>query len=116
MTHCQTSFRSPLQISLLASTGTSAGVGFAIPSSTVLKIVPQLIQFSKVSMKKIPCFFFLIGLSPSIFGFCLMFLLYPKLQVLRAGINIELAPDPVANQLNVRNGALVLQVCKHFVL
>jgi len=29
--------------------GTSAGVGFAIPSSTVLKIVPQLIQFGKVS-------------------------------------------------------------------
>jgi S1-C subfamily serine protease len=30
--------------------GTSAGVGFAIPSSTVLKIVPQLIQFGKVSV------------------------------------------------------------------
>ena len=30
--------------------GTSAGVGFAIPASTVLKIVPQLIQFGKVSM------------------------------------------------------------------
>lgn len=29
--------------------GTSAGVGFAIPSSTVLKIALQLIQFSKVS-------------------------------------------------------------------
>lgn len=28
--------------------GTSAGVGFAIPSSTVLKIVPQLIQYGKV--------------------------------------------------------------------
>ncbi|MCI10812.1 protease Do-like 8 chloroplastic-like, partial [Trifolium medium] len=28
---------------------TSAGVGFAIPSSTVLRIVPQLIQFGKVS-------------------------------------------------------------------
>ncbi|KAG8478711.1 hypothetical protein CXB51_028594 [Gossypium anomalum] len=27
--------------------GTSAGVGFAIPSSTVLKIVPQLIKFGK---------------------------------------------------------------------
>lgn len=49
------------------STGTSAGVGFAIPSSTVVKIVPQLIQFSKVSMKKIYCFVFLIGLLPSIF-------------------------------------------------
>lgn len=30
------------------TTGTSAGVGFAIPSSTVVKIVPQLIQFGKV--------------------------------------------------------------------
>ncbi|RZR82824.1 hypothetical protein BHM03_00009350 [Ensete ventricosum] len=28
--------------------GASAGVGFAIPSSTVLRIVPQLIQFGKV--------------------------------------------------------------------
>lgn len=28
--------------------GTSAGVGFAIPSTTVVKIVPQLIQFGKV--------------------------------------------------------------------
>ncbi|KAF6160031.1 hypothetical protein GIB67_033115 [Kingdonia uniflora] len=56
---------------------TSAGVGFAIPSSTVLKIVPQLIQFNKV-----------VG----------------------AGLNLEIAPDLVANQLNVRNGALVLQV------
>ena len=30
--------------------GTSAGVGFAIPSSTVVKIVPQLIQFGKVCL------------------------------------------------------------------
>lgn len=66
-----------INTAIYTQTGTSAGVGFAIPSSTVLKIVPQLIQFSKV---------------------------------LRAGINIELAPDQVANQLNVRNGALVLQV------
>lgn len=29
--------------------GTLAGVGFAIPSSTVVKIVPQLIQFGRVS-------------------------------------------------------------------
>lgn len=29
-------------------TGTSAGVGFAIPSSTVTRIVPQLIQYGKV--------------------------------------------------------------------
>lgn len=33
-------------------------------------------------------------------------------QVLRAGLNIEIAPDLIANQLNVRNGALVLLV--HF--
>ncbi|XP_020597220.1 protease Do-like 8, chloroplastic, partial [Phalaenopsis equestris] len=56
---------------------TSAGVGFAIPSSTVLKIVPQLIKFGKA---------------------------------VRAGLNIEVASDLVANQLNVRKGALVLQV------
>ena len=34
---------------LFCYAGTSAGVGFAIPSSTVVKIAPQLIQFSKVS-------------------------------------------------------------------
>ncbi|MBA0712364.1 hypothetical protein Golax_011471 [Gossypium laxum] len=56
---------------------TSAGVGFAIPSSTVLKIAPQLIKFGKV---------------------------------VRAGLNIEIAPDLIANQLNVRKGALILQV------
>ncbi|EXC05423.1 Protease Do-like 8 [Morus notabilis] len=56
---------------------TSAGVGFAIPSSTVLKIVPQLIQFGKV---------------------------------FQAGLNVDIAPDLIANQLNVRYGALVLQV------
>ncbi|KAI3784824.1 hypothetical protein L1987_43930 [Smallanthus sonchifolius] len=56
---------------------TQTGVGFAIPSSTVAKIVPQLIQFGKV---------------------------------VRAGLNVEIAPDLIANQLNVRNGALILQV------
>lgn len=40
------SFISPI----LGVTGTSAGVGFAIPSSTVIKIVPQLIQFGRVSI------------------------------------------------------------------
>ena len=34
---------------VICISGTSAGVGFAIPSSTVLKIVPQLIQFGRVS-------------------------------------------------------------------
>ena len=37
-----------INTAIYTQTGTSAGVGFAIPSSTVLKIVPQLIQFSKV--------------------------------------------------------------------
>ncbi|KAK1260152.1 hypothetical protein QJS04_geneDACA013404 [Acorus gramineus] len=66
-----------INTAIYTQTGTSAGVGFAIPSSTVLKIVPQLIQFGKVA---------------------------------RAGLNVEIAPDLVANQLNVRNGALILQI------
>ncbi|WOL20286.1 protease Do-like 8, chloroplastic isoform X2 [Canna indica] len=66
-----------INTAIFTNTGASAGVGFAIPSSTVLRIVPQLIQFGKV---------------------------------VRAGLNVDIAPDPVANQLNVRNGALVLQV------
>ncbi|GLT36170.1 hypothetical protein SLA2020_105650 [Shorea laevis] len=66
-----------INTAIFTQTGTSAGVGFAIPSLTVLKIVPQLIQFGKV---------------------------------VRAGLNVEIAPDLIANQLNVRKGALVLQV------
>lgn len=66
-----------INTAIFTQTGTSAGVGFAIPSSTVLRIIPQLIQFGKV---------------------------------VRAGLNIEIAPDLIASQLNVRNGALVLQV------
>ncbi|KAI0499218.1 hypothetical protein KFK09_020121 [Dendrobium nobile] len=66
-----------INTAIFTQTGTSAGVGFAIPSSTVLKIVPQLIKFGKA---------------------------------VRAGLNVEVAPDLVANQLNVRKGALVLQV------
>ncbi|KAH7845227.1 hypothetical protein Vadar_011563 [Vaccinium darrowii] len=66
-----------INTAIFTSTGTSAGVGFAIPSSTVAKIIPQLIQFGKVY---------------------------------RAGLNVDIAPDLVSNQLNVRNGALVLQV------
>ncbi|XVF60523.1 hypothetical protein PTKIN_Ptkin08bG0054300 [Pterospermum kingtungense] len=66
-----------INTAIFTQTGTSAGVGFAIPSSTVLKIVPQLIQFGKA---------------------------------VRAGLNIEIAPDLIANQLNVRKGALILQV------
>lgn len=66
-----------INTAIFTNTGASAGVGFAIPSSTVLRIVPQLIQFGKV---------------------------------VRAGLNAEIAPDPIANQLNVQNGALVLQI------
>lgn len=66
-----------INTAIFTRTGTSAGVGFAIPSSTVLRIVPQLIKFAKV---------------------------------VRAGLNVEIASDLIANQLNVRNGALVLQV------
>ncbi|KAK9272509.1 hypothetical protein L1049_002882 [Liquidambar formosana] len=66
-----------INTAIFTQTGTSAGVGFAIPSSTVVKIVPQLIEFGKV---------------------------------FRAGLNVDFAPELVANQLNVRNGALVLQV------
>ncbi|KAJ6820523.1 putative protease Do-like 8, chloroplastic isoform X1 [Iris pallida] len=66
-----------INTAIFTQTGTSAGVGFAIPSSTVLKIVPQLIKFGKV---------------------------------VRAGLNVEIASDLVANQLNVRNGVLVIQV------
>ncbi|MED6184093.1 Protease Do-like 8, chloroplastic [Stylosanthes scabra] len=68
-----------INTAIFTQTGTSAGVGFAIPSSTVLRIVPQLIKFGKV---------------------------------VRAGLNVDIAPDLIANQLNVRNGALVLQVPK----
>ncbi|XP_061346162.1 protease Do-like 8, chloroplastic [Gastrolobium bilobum] len=66
-----------INTAIFTQTGTSAGVGFAIPSSTVLRIVPQLIQFGKV---------------------------------VRGGLNVDIAPDLIANQLNVRNGALVLKV------
>ncbi|XP_028780456.1 protease Do-like 8, chloroplastic [Neltuma alba] len=66
-----------INTAIFTQTGTSAGVGFAIPSSTVLRIAPQLIQFGKV---------------------------------VRAGLNVDIAPDLIASQLNVRNGALILQV------
>ncbi|CAN1195577.1 Protease Do-like 8, chloroplastic [Linum perenne] len=66
-----------INTAIFTQTGTSAGVGFAIPSSTVTKIVPQLIQFGKA---------------------------------VRAGLNLDIAADLVASQLNVRNGALILQI------
>lgn len=66
-----------INTAIFTQTGTSAGVGFAIPSDTVLKIVPQLIQSGKVT---------------------------------RPGLNVDIAPELIANQLNVRSGALVLSV------
>lgn len=66
-----------INTAIFTQTGMSAGVGFAIQSSTILKIVPQLIQSGKVR---------------------------------RAGLNVEFAPDPIAYQLNVRDGALILKV------
>lgn len=33
-----------------------------------------------------------------------------QFKVVRAGLNVDIAPDLIANQLNVRNGALVLKV------
>lgn len=45
----------------LCYAGTSAGVGFAIPSSTVLKIALQLIQFSKVSCLLVDSSFSFLG-------------------------------------------------------
>lgn len=69
-----------INTAIFTQTGTSAGVGFAIPSSTVVKIVPQLIQSGRV---------------------------------VRAGLNLDIAPDLIASQLNVRNGALVLLVPKN---
>lgn len=66
-----------INTAIFTQTGTSAGVGFPIPSDIVLKIIPQLIQSGKV---------------------------------VRPGLNIEIALDAIANQLNVRTGALVLSV------
>ncbi|KAL9275442.1 Protease Do-like 8, chloroplastic-like protein [Drosera capensis] len=64
-------------VEMMPGGSTSSGVGFAIPSSTILKIIPQLIQFGRVT---------------------------------RAGLNVDIAPELVSNQLNVRNGALILLV------
>ncbi|KAG0582626.1 hypothetical protein KC19_3G073600 [Ceratodon purpureus] len=66
-----------INTAIFTRTGTSAGVGFAIPVDTVAKLVPQLIAYGKV---------------------------------MRPGLNVQLAPEPVAKQLNVRSGALVLTV------
>lgn len=36
--------------------------------------------------------------------------MFHQFKVVRAGLNVDIAPDLTANQLNVRNGALILQV------
>lgn len=36
--------------------------------------------------------------------------MFCQFKVVRAGLNVGIAPDLIANQLNVRNGALILQV------
>ena len=41
--------------------GTSAGVGFAIPSDVVSKIVSQLIAFGKVKLMFFEFYFFIYG-------------------------------------------------------
>jgi len=66
-----------INTAIFTRTGTSAGVGFAIPVDTVAKLVPQLIAYGKV---------------------------------MRPGLNVQLAPEAVAQQLNIRSGALVLSV------
>jgi hypothetical protein len=35
---------------------------------------------------------------------------FSPFKVLRAGLNVEFAPDQIAYQLNVRDGALILKV------
>ncbi|KAJ6936580.1 hypothetical protein NC652_011330 [Populus alba x Populus x berolinensis] len=41
---------------------------------------------------------------------CFSSIFFPWERVVRAGLNVDIAPDVIANQLNVRNGALILQV------
>ncbi|KAI5074422.1 hypothetical protein GOP47_0010383 [Adiantum capillus-veneris] len=66
-----------INTAIFTRTGTSAGVGFAIPADLVSKAVSHLISFGKVR---------------------------------RPSLNVQLAPDLVARQLNVRAGALVVSV------
>lgn len=68
-----------INTAIFTRTGTSAGVGFAIPADIVSKVVSQLISFGKVR---------------------------------RPSLNVQLAPDLVARQLNVKTGALILTVAE----
>mmetsp|Transcript_16801 Transcript_16801/g.46940 ORF Transcript_16801/g.46940 Transcript_16801/m.46940 type:complete len:428 (-) Transcript_16801:2381-3664(-) len=62
---------------IFTNSGTSAGIGFAIPIDTVKRVVPQIIEYGRV-------------VQPSL-----------KLQV---------APERVAQALNVKNGVLIQSV------
>lgn len=66
-----------INTAIFTRTGTSAGVGFAIPADIVSKVVPQLISYGRV---------------------------------VRPSLNVQLAPDLVARQLNVKTGVLILSV------
>ncbi|GFZ19187.1 trypsin family protein with PDZ domain-containing protein [Actinidia rufa] len=53
-----------INTAIFTQTGTSTGVGFAIPSSTMVKIIPQLIQFGKSvrpPLAILPPYFFVPG-------------------------------------------------------
>ncbi|KAH7288599.1 hypothetical protein KP509_31G033300 [Ceratopteris richardii] len=69
-----------INTAIFTRTGTSAGVGFAIPADIVSKAVSQILSFGKVQ---------------------------------RPSLNVQLAPDLVAKQLNVRTGALVVTVTEN---
>lgn len=49
----------------------------------------------------------------STFSFLMKMVLH-IVQVMRPGLNVQLAPDAVARQLNVKSGALVLTVSRPF--
>ncbi|EFJ33325.1 hypothetical protein SELMODRAFT_407040 [Selaginella moellendorffii] len=66
-----------INAAIFTRTGTSAGIGFAIPVDAVSRVVPQLIKYGKI---------------------------------MHAGLKIQVAPDIVAKQLNVKKGSLVLSV------
>jgi hypothetical protein len=56
-----------------------------------------------------------ISILTYVLGFCNLFGLsgayfFSIFKVRRAGLNVEFAPDQIAYQLNVRDGALILKV------
>ncbi|KAH7554594.1 hypothetical protein JRO89_XS12G0242500 [Xanthoceras sorbifolium] len=76
-----------INTAIFTQTGTSAGVGFAIPSSTVLKIVPQLIQYGKASS-------------------CLYFIRFTYI-VVRAGLNVKSKAETLRNSGDLKVGKLI---------